>query len=442
MSLAALWRFVVAYVRTRRHLRWSRRRVERQQEKLFRRLVRSTLTRSPWLASMAGQTPLRRLADLERFPVLDKAAVLEHFQDWNRFGLSEDEALRWGNEQERSRRYVSRQGLSVGLSTGTTGRRGIFMTTAAERAEWAGSVLARFLPGFWKQRHRVALFLRSNSPLYETLGSSVLRFQYFDLMKPIARLLHELEEFAPTVLFAPPSVLELIARARVEGTASVAPSVVISGADVLEPPVKTRLESVFGVPVRQIYQATEGFLAFTCPEGNLHLNEDDIHFRWQTLPGGGRAVPVITDLRRTTQPIVNYRLNDVLVEGGPCRCGCAFKVVAAIEGREDDVLCVPDGRGALVPVFPDFIRRAVGEAAPRLEHYRVVQTGPEHLAVYADVDHGPLRAALTAVFRDRGLPPPVIGFSPFEPPPLNEKRRRVRREFPLPPRFWESQLPG
>jgi putative adenylate-forming enzyme len=435
-----LIRFAAAYMRTRRHLTWPRARLDRLQARLFRRLVGRILPRSRWMASLLRDHRLRVLSDLERFPVLDKEQMLARFRDWNRFGMSETDALRWGNEQERSRRFESRGGLSIGLSTGTTGRRGIFMTTAAERAEWAGSVLAKFLPGFWKHRHRVALFLRSNSPLYETLGSSKLAFRYFDLTKPAKDLLNELDAFAPTVLFAPPSVLELIAQGRAQGTVSAAPSVVISGADVLEAPLKTRLEAAFGVPVREIYQATEGFLGFTCSEGRLHLNEDAVHFRWEVLPEGGRAVPVITDLRRSTQPIVNYRLNDVLVEGEPCVCGCAMRVVAAIEGREDDVLCAFDADDATPrPVFPDFIRRAVGEASPRLERYRIVQAAPDRLLVFADDTHEALKEGIARVFADRRLRMPEIGFEPYRAVPLDQKRRRIRREFPLPAGFWQTQ---
>ena len=42
--------------------------------------------------------------------------------------------------------------------------------------------------------------------------------------------------------------------------------------------------------------------------------------------------PIITDFKRTSQPIYRYRLNDILVEEkSPCPCGSVFTRIAKIE---------------------------------------------------------------------------------------------------------------
>lgn len=47
---------------------------------------------------------------------------------------------------------------------------------------------------------------------------------------------------------------------------------------------------------------------------------------------------MVTDLERKAQPIIRYRLNDILVERKePCGCGSPFLALEKIEGREDDV---------------------------------------------------------------------------------------------------------
>ncbi len=51
-----------------------------------------------------------------------------------------------------------------------------------------------------------------------------------------------------------------------------------------------------------------------------------------------RFYPIITDFKRTSQPIYRYRLNDILVEEkSPCPCGSVFTRIAKIEGRSDDI---------------------------------------------------------------------------------------------------------
>ena len=69
----------------------------------------------------------------------------------------------------------------------------------------------------------------------------------------------------------------------------------------------------------------------------LHLNEDIVYIEREYLDDR-RFVPVVTDLERKAQPIIRYRLNDILVERKePCGCGSPFLALEKIEGREDDV---------------------------------------------------------------------------------------------------------
>ena len=51
---------------------------------------------------------------------------------------------------------------------------------------------------------------------------------------------------------------------------------------------------------------------------------------------------LITDFTRRTQPVIRYRLDDVLVAATePCPCGQPTRVLEAIEGRRDDQLLLP-----------------------------------------------------------------------------------------------------
>ncbi|NKF33203.1 hypothetical protein HER21_43035, partial [Pseudomonas sp. BGM005] len=85
-------------------------------------------------------------------------------------------------------------------------------------------------------------------------------------------------------------------------------------------------------------QCTEGFLAHTCERGVIHLNEDGVLVEREALDGE-RFTPIVTDLRRRAQPIVRYRLGDVLRERRePCPCGSALTAIERIEGREGDTL--------------------------------------------------------------------------------------------------------
>src|SRR5690606_2214673 len=171
------------------------------------------------------------------------------------------------------------------------------------------------------------------------------------LTRPFKEIARDLAAFAPTVLAAPPHVLVATIRCLRELHSPLRAERVISVAEVLDPIDRRAIEEHFGVRVEQIYQATEGFLGATCAHGVLHLNEDYVLFEREWLDAARtRFVPVITDLYRESQPVIRYRLNDVLVPAAaPCACGSPLLAIDRIEGREDDVLWLPaaDGPGAV-----------------------------------------------------------------------------------------------
>ncbi len=376
------------------------------------------------------------LADLTAFPVIDKTDWLEHFAELNTLGLGLLDCLAAGRDAEASRAFSARlRGASIGLSSGTSGRQGVFLTSPAEQARWAGTILAKALPSGLLGGARVALLLRSGGPLYEAVGGGRISFRYLDLARPLDEHVAALNDFAPTVLAAPPQALEFLAAELASGGLRIRPEQVFSLAEVLEPHVRDRVEAAFGLRLGQIYQATEGFLGITCARGSLHLNEDLLVVEEQPVDdASGRYTPVITDLYRRTQAVVRYRLGDLLVRGGDCRCGSPFRVVDRIEGRSDDVLLLPDRAGVLSPLFADFARGAV-LGVPGVADFRLVQEAPDRirLAVRPVERFADAAAELRRWIVRSGLVEPTILAGEFEDFRPDVKLRRVRRAFPAGP---------
>ncbi|MGN8025900.1 F390 synthetase-related protein [Microbacterium sp. 22242] len=426
-------RIVVEFAATRwlRRLR-TREAVERRQRRLLRRHLRFLRRRSPYFRSMIP----RGARDLGALPLMDKAILMAHFDELNTVGVRRDAALRVALDNERSRDFRTGIGRhAVGLSSGTSGHRGLFLVSRAEREAWAGSVLAKTLPAGRILGHRIALFLRADNTLYESVGSRAVSFAYFDAFADMAQNLERLQRYAPTILVAPPSVLLVIARALEHGRTSVRPEKVYAVAEVLEVADERRIAAGFGLDViHQLYQCTEGFLAHTCPHGTLHLNEDGILVEREPL-GAGRFVPIVTDLRRRAQPIVRYRLGDVLRERTePCPCGSALTAIARIEGREGDTLRLPRRDGGIVEVFADLVSRSL-LYADGVAEYRIVQVGPRTLEVGLeaadDTREEAVRAAvageLTSLADRLGAVRPELRFVPYAPDGRSKLRRVERR---------------
>jgi putative adenylate-forming enzyme len=368
--------------------------------------------------------------DFDAFPVIDKRQHMLNFNSINTVGLDRDRALGVAIESEKSRDFQPRyRGYSVGLSSGTSGNRGLFVVSELERAEWAGYIVGKLLPVF-ELKQRVAFFLRANNNLYESVNGLLIQFRFFDLIETIEDHLTALEAFEPTVLIAPGSVLLRLARSN----PGIRPSRIIAVAEVLEADARAEIEALFGCRVDQVYQCTEGFLAASCHHGNLHLNEDIalIEKRWIDRDSG-RFSPIITDLRRQTQPIVRYLLDDILIEDSePCPCGSVMTRLQAIEGRADDILLLPDANGKNVEVYPDFVRNSIVSACAQVDEYQVLQKSERLLDVrvspVSDEVIMSIREGLERLWMRLGVVAPETQFSAFKPHDPATKQRRVLRQ--------------
>lgn len=359
--------------------------------------------------------------------------MMRSFDRMNTKNLRKEKALKIAIESERTRDFQpTYNGVSVGLSSGTSGHRGLFVVSDYERSAWAGAVLAKFLPQGKLFGHRIAFFLRANNNLYETINSDVITFRYFDIYDGMQKNLEILADYQPTILVAPPSVLGVIAEQVKSRKLSIMPEKVISVAEVLTHQDEKRFKQIFKQDIIfQAYQCTEGFLAYTCHRGSLHLNEDIAYIEKEFIDER-RFVPIITDFRRTTQPIVRYRLNDILVlSDKKCTCGIAATVLDRIEGREDDIFLFKDTNGKVVQVFPDIVGRCL-LYTKNINEYRVVQADDDTVIVYLDYCDEEIERTIINEFKRLAekmlFVAPNLRFEQYELN-LSRKLKRIERQF-------------
>ena len=402
---------------------------QRGQIDLF---LRRRLRHAPYYRAYAGM-------DLSQLPIMDKPTMLANFRAVNSVDLGLEDATATALAGEATRDFRPQVGdVTVGLSSGTLGPRGVFLVSRREQLKWAGIMLARVLDGKLLRQLlpgrpplKVAFFMRANSNLYGTLASRRIDFRFYDLLGGIEQHLAALQEQAPDILVAPSRILGRLAALALDGQLRLAPRKVIAVAEVLEPDDRRRIEQAFGGPVHQLYQCTEGFLGYSCKHGTLHLNEEFVHIETEWLDAEHtRFVPIVTDFTRSTQYFVRYRLNDVLrVRAEACPCGHAAMALEAVEGRCDDILWLPaEQDGGLTALYPDTIRHAISIAPQALPDYRVEQRGALlHIAVADEQSasfDGVVQALRQAAAR-QGLRAPECRPMLFVEAAADLKRRRI-----------------
>lgn len=366
--------FLKNFIETRwLHRFRSREALSRFQQKQLQRYEKFLLSHSPYFKNGIP-------AD---FDYMDKAFMMEHFNELNTQGVDRDQALKLAIASEQSRDFTEMSGeVAVGLSSGTSGHRGMFITTEKERSMWAAAILAKMLPQGRLLGHRIAFFLRADNELYQTINSRLISLEYFDIFKDTDQHIQRLNNYQPSILVAPASMLVELSKRLTKGDLDISPQKIVAVAEILEEDDRERISAAFGLPIiDQVYQATEGFLACTCPAGNLHINEDIIYLEKDYLDQH-RFYPIITDFKRTSQPIYRYKLNDILYENpDPCPCGSCFTRLEKIEGRSDDIFYFEGSSGTeQVAIFPDFIRRCI-LFVENVGEYQVIQYSPQQLQV-------------------------------------------------------------
>jgi len=366
---------------------WDETTLAKHQQQRVAMILAYAREKSPYYRRLLlGQDKL----SISYVPLIDKKEMMVHFDEINTACLRRDQLMEFRIEQERTGKLDLYRGeFSVGLSSGTSGNRGLTVLSKDEMERyscllWARSGIPRSV-----RRRRVLFALRTNNPAFMTVTSFGVKLVYVDYTHPIEELIRLINREELNILAGPPSLLTMIARHR----ASIKQQIdgIVSYAEVLTDEGRSDLERAFNAPVAQIYQGAEGFIASTCQKGKMHLNEDIVLVELEDagdMIGNAKKV-VVTDLYRTTQPIIRYSLNDLLeVSNERCRCGSCFRVVERIHGRADEVFHLRGSRGETRYLFPDYVQRSIIFASDAILEYQAIQYSVDSIEIRLLLEEG------------------------------------------------------
>lgn len=326
---------------------------------------------------------------LEDFPIINKKFMMENINTLNTRKIDGKKLMELALKAEETRDFKGKfNDISYGLSSGTSGNRGIFLVSDKEAITWAGVMFAKLghLRKKLFKKVRIAFFMRANNNLYETIGNRWFKFTFFDILKDFDENLKKLKKFDPTIIIAQPSVMSKLVK-EYEG---VSLQETFTIAEVLDSQVERNMKEKFNVKNYQIYQATEGFIGCTYKDQNLYVNCDIIYMEKEYINAEKtHFFPIITDLNRKTQPIIRYRLNDILVEDIDAKNKkYNFIPLKRIEGRSDEYFIFLNKNAQEIILFPDFIRNAVIKCSNSIKDYNVYQKTKNLIKV--DIDSNKL----------------------------------------------------
>lgn len=377
-----------------RHLyHWSADRIRRWQKDAVLQMIAHVRKESPFYKDLYKGRTISALTDYSALPVINKSIMMAHFDQLNTAGLHLDDVMAFALRKELAKDYLGyyQDRFVVGLSSGTSGNKGIYVTPRSLTERLPGVFLARGGVRLSDLPLRILFILRVFSQGFADINAPLITLNYRSSMTDPASLIETMNEMRANILMAPPSLLRQLMPLceRIHQP----PRRIISYAEVLDPLEKERFTKAFRAPVVEIYQTSEGQIASPCRCGSLHINEDLVYV--ELLDEHGAPLPnkaglrssrmLVTNLVNPIQPLLRYEMNDMVELGDPCPCGSQFRVLNRVIGRNDDVLYLRDQTGLRRAVYPDLVSRWIITTDDRIREFRVEQDAPDHLTIIIDL---------------------------------------------------------
>lgn len=371
--------------------------IEAYQLKELKKLVRYGKEHSPYYAKSLETFHFDTLHEYRSLPQIDKNVLMKNFDTINTHGLCLEDAMPFALQKEFNKDYLGyyKDRFVLGLSSGTSGNKGLFITDKALTHKLPYVFLARSGLPLSLLPYRILFCLRVFSQGFNDINSPLIHLHYAPTMTAPDKLIEDINDRRINILMAPPSLVRVLLPFAKE--IKVKLKRIVCYAEVLEREEKQRFEAVFNTQVIEIYQASEGQMASACPHGNLHINEDLVYV--ELLDANNKPVEtnqvahsmVVTNLVNTAQPLIRYAMNDLIVLKDGCSCGSLFRVIDSIIGRQDDVMhfITKDGKDQVV--FPDLMSRWIITYSDTIREFRVTLKDKQQLVIDLDCfsDHSP-----------------------------------------------------
>ncbi len=363
---------------------------------LLKRHLRHAYDNAPYYrqsfdAAGVGPDDLKTLADLSKFPTIQKQVLRERQEAAPLLGdlaaVPEEKVV-----------YVS-------ASSGSTGVPTVSPFTAEDFDEWMDFEARLFWSSGLRPSDRYAHSL--NFSLFVG-GPCVLGAQKIGALSihagtvPSDRLLSILQSFQATAMWTTPSYAWYLGETALKEGIDPKTDLAIKKIFVAGEPggsipeTRKRIEDLWGADVYDYYGLSDvfGACAGMCEaKDGLHWAEDHIHVEvidpetGEPVPAGGRGEMVLTTLKKRARPLIRFRTGDIVsFTEETCSCGRTSQRLMGVHGRLDDMLLI---RG--VNIFPSDVEAIIRKDHDFTGEYRLVVERVNHLdqlTVEAEKIHG------------------------------------------------------
>lgn len=433
-----------------------------QMEKL-KELVNYARIHSEFYHKLYKEVP-ENIAYIDQLPTTNKSVLMSNFNDW-----VTDKKIKLDiiNKFIADPSLIGKMFLGkyhVAITSGTTGKSGIFVTSPQEtklsakinkksKFAWLGpfGIIKLLMRGI-----RIAaitatgehygfisgiVFMKSESKFW------VKRIKAISIHEPLSKIVEELNSFQPTIIMGYASMVSLLAAEQAVDRLRISPLLIEVMSEKLTDEEFERVGKIFNVKPYQMYGATEiPFASPLCKHGWYHMNTDLVIM--EPIDNKGKQVPagvlshslLITNLANKTQPMIRYDIGDcIMLNPDKCKCGNphpAFKV----QGRTADAIIFTNKQGEKVSIPSLMFITLIDKYVSNVDAFQVIQTAPKILEIRLQYPGNiaektkkqqweTAKNELTKMFQDRDID--GIKLTQSSEPPYRAKGGKLRMVIPL-----------
>jgi phenylacetate-CoA ligase len=361
---------------------WDRERIEKYQDLQLKKLIKHAGRHVPYYRELFQKINLdpeqfRGREDMHKIPLLAKDVLRTRQKDF-----IADNAARFGINWD-----------STSGSTGTPLHLIIDNSTKAHKLaavlrayQWAG-----YSPGKRTFSIQSYTFADKQAIAKRYPLANLWRFNSKLLNRDTAlEILRMVNDLQPDIFIGYPfSILMLSQFAAKEGVAIKPVGTIITAGETLSKQRRTLLEEAYNCDVHDFFSHHEDVAVISeCRHKTKHIYEnfaynEVIDEDSQNLSGSDTGRLVGTGFYNYAMPLIRYDISDRVIidtDNRICPCGCSFRIVEEIVGRQNDFLETPDGR-FLGNVLEHAVDNAVG-----VKLSQCVQDAVDHIYVNMIVD--------------------------------------------------------
>lgn len=299
--------------------RLSREAFQAKQLGKFRQFVHDVQQHSPYYADLIHKhriTP--QTCHPKDFPILTKREVMANFDAIvTDRAITKKSVAQFCNQSQNHLDLFNDQYCALHTS-GSSGEVGYFVHSKIDMVRGITSLL-RINPRVKLRKKQFSIAYVGALGGHFTAPTMISAHQHtflkkafpiemIDINDPLDTIVAKLNAWQPDLLMSYGSMLARLSEQQLRGDLNIHPFIIRNGAEPLTTQTQTLVQQAFGINVQNIYASTEHLvMGFALPEYHgMYLMEDVLYFEFES------DHTLVTNLANYTQPLIRYRMEDVL----------------------------------------------------------------------------------------------------------------------------------